>query len=86
VNLNKLGSALSTGAKSIAFSSCYMSVRTPQTYGGGPKSKFGGGSLSSALNKTADGWYQTRQPAEKQKDGFNKSFEIYSQFSKGTMQ
>lgn len=39
-SLDKLGSAFSTGAKSIGLSSCYMSVKTPHTYG--HKSKFGG--------------------------------------------
>jgi hypothetical protein len=53
-NLDKLGSALSTGAKSIAFSSCYMSVKTPNTFAGA-KSKYGG-SVGGAniLNRTSD--------------------------------
>lgn len=53
-SLDKIGSALSTGAKSIAFSSCYMSVRTPNTRGG-TKSKYGG-SIGGAnmMNRTSD--------------------------------
>jgi hypothetical protein len=37
---DKISSALSTGAKSISLTSCYLSVRTPMTCG--PKSRISG--------------------------------------------
>ena len=63
---------MSTGAKSISMSSCYMSVRTPNTHIG-TKSK--AGSSLGALNRTVDNWYSNKK----------KNAEVYSTFSKGSL-
>jgi hypothetical protein len=65
---------MSTCPKSVATTSCYMSVRTPNTHYG-TKSKYSSG----MMNKTVDNWYK------RSKSNCGSKSEIYSQFSKGNL-
>lgn len=64
-----MSTTYSSAGKSIAFSNCYMSVKTPNTCA---KSTY-----SKSLNRTVANWRTNNNPA-------NKS-EVYSAFSKGNL-